>query len=168
MNEAGIFLGISTTSIGNAIKKGSIIKESFLVTDDENYFVGDKTNLVKTSITVLNTLTNEILKFKTQSDAAKYLNVSRSAISMIIKSRNKIKDIYLVSNNESSGEEIKRRTRSKFLHVLNTQTNKSEYFSNQKEVAKFLDISSSAVTQAIQGEYLIKGIFLVVKKTNNG
>lgn len=161
ITEAGEFLGISPTSVRNAIKGGNTIKETFLVTGDENYSVDIKPS-DKGNIIVLNILTKEVLKFKTQSAVAKYLEVSRAAISMAIKSGNKIKDIYLLSNNDSFTEEVLAKTN--VLQVLNTQTNKSEYFANQREIAKFLGVSTSAVTQSIKGGYPIKGIYLITNK----
>lgn len=163
LTEAGKFLGISLTSVRNAIREGNTIKDNFLITDDENYTLEVKSsNKGKTSVIVLNTLTKEIIKFKTQSAVAEYFDISRAAVSMAIKAGNKVKDIYLISNNENFTDEV--IAKAKVLQVLDTQTNKSEYYSNQTEIAKFLGISASAVTQAIKGGYLVKGIHLITNK----
>lgn len=164
ITEAGNFLGISSTSVRNAIKGGNAIKDNFIVTDDENYTVEEKSsNKGKTKVIVFNTLTNEILKFKTQSAVAKYFGLSRAAISMAIKLGNKVKDIYLLSLNENFTDDVLAKT--KILQVLNTNSGESKYFANRTEIAKFLDVSTSAVTQATKGGYPIKGIYLVTNDT---
>lgn len=93
---------------------------------------------------------------------AKALNVSRGAVSMAVKSGKKIKDIYLITSEGSFTEEA--LDRWKVIEVFNTHTSKSEYFYKQTEVASFLDISSSAVSQAIKRGYPVNGIYLVTKK----
>jgi predicted transcriptional regulator len=120
-------------------------------------------NKTKSNVTVLNTLTKEVFEFKTQSAVSKFFNVSRAAISMAIKSGNMVKDIYLITDKDSFSQEV--FSRAKILQVLNTQTNETENFVNQIEVAKFLGISTSAVTQAIKGGYLVKGIYLITKNS---
>lgn len=74
-----------------------------------------------------------------------------------------VKDIYLITDKDSFSQEV--FSRAKILQVLNTQTNIAENFINQTEVAKFLGISTSAVTQAIKGEYPVKGIYLITKNS---
>jgi len=159
--EASEFLDTSPTVIRNAIIGGKIIKDNFWVSYEENYsFDIESSN--KSAIKVLNTLTNKVIEYKTQSGVAKALNVSRGAVSMAVKSGKKIKDIYLITSEGSFTEEA--LDRWKVIEVFNTHTSKSEYFYKQTEVASFLDISSSAVTQAIKGGYPVNGIYLVTKK----
>lgn len=83
--EAAEFLDTSPTVIRNAIAGGNTIKDNFVVSGEENYsFDIESSN--KSGVKVLNTLTKEVLEYKTQSAVAKALNVSRGAVSMAVKS----------------------------------------------------------------------------------
>lgn len=140
------------------------MKENFLVTTDENYSLDLSAPMpTKSKLTVLNTLTQEVHVFKNRSAVSQFLNVSRAAISMAIKSETRVKDLYLITDKNSFSPEV--LAKAKILQVYNTQTAETANFINQTTVAGFLGISTSAVTQAIQGEYPVKGIYLITKKS---
>lgn len=147
----------------NAIRRGNLIKNIYLLSNKEDANFSDLAarELRKASIKVLNTQTKEERVFYSQSEVAKFLGVTRSAISMGMKFNNRVKDIYLITNKATFSAEALSNTNT--LKVLNTQTNETRNFEKQTEVAKFLGVSASAVTQAIKAGRKIKDVYLISK-----
>lgn len=98
--EAGEYLGISSTWVRNAIRRGNIIKNIYLLSNKEDANFSDLADreVRKASIKVLNTQTKEERVFYSQSEVADFLGVTRSAISMGIKFNNTVKDVFLITN----------------------------------------------------------------------
>jgi predicted transcriptional regulator len=163
--EAGEYLGISSTWVRNAIRKGNFIKNLYLLSnnEDENFSDLAIRELRKTSIKVLNIQTKEERVFYSQSEVAEFLGVTRSAISMGIKFNNTVKDIYLITNKATFSAEALGNANT--LKVLNIQTNEIRNFIKQTEVAKFLGVSASTVTQAIKAGRKIKDVYLISKES---
>ena len=149
----------------NAIRKGNFIKNLYLLSnnEDENFSDLAIRELRKTSIKVLNIQTKEERVFYSQSEVAEFLGVTRSAISMGIKFNNTVKDIYLITNKATFSAEALGNANT--LKVLNIQTNEIRNFIKQTEVAKFLGVSASTVTQAIKAGRKIKDVYLISKES---
>lgn len=113
-------------------------------------------------VKVLNTQTRQETAFFSQSEAAKFLGVTRSAVSMSIKFSSMVKDIFLITNRATFSSEALAITST--LKVLNTRTNEIRSFTLQTEVAEFLGVSPSAVAQAIKAGRMIKEVYLVTKE----
>ena len=94
----------------NAIRRGNLIKNIYLLSNKEDANFSDLAikELEKASIKVLNTQTKEERVFYSQSEVADFLGVTRSAISMAIKFKNTVKDIFLVTNKTTFSAEVRR------------------------------------------------------------
>lgn len=166
--EAGKYLGVSPTSIRNTAVKGDFIKNIYLITreGDDGSISTDQApqdnHRKKAMVKVLNTLTKQETAFYSQSEAAKFLGVTRSAVSMAIKFSNVVKDIYLVTKDATFSLEALAITNT--LKVLNTVTGEVRTFTKQTEVAEFLGVSTSAVAQAVKAGRVIKGVYMVTKE----
>lgn len=165
--EAGEYLGISSTWVRNAIRRGNLIKNIYLLSNkkDANFSELADRELRKASIKVLNTQTKEERVFYSQSEVADFLGVTRSAISMGMKFNNVVKDIFLVTNKTTFSAEA--LSNANTLKLLNTQTNEIKNFTKQTEVAKFLGVSASTVSQAIKAGRKIKDIYIISKEGVN-
>lgn len=126
---------------------------------DDSIQLVSQENPKKVMVKVLNTKTRQVTVFYSQSEASKFLGVSRSAVSMAIKFSNMVKDIYLITNHATFSAEALAMTNT--LRVLNTSTNEIREFTLQIEVAEFLGVSASAVAQAIKAGRIIKGVYLI-------
>lgn len=161
--EAGDYLGISPTSVRNASEKGTLINKIYLIKNEAkvDYLTPSSNVLPKATIKVLNLQTKEESVFYSQSEVAKYLGVSKPAVSMAIKSETKVKDIFLITKATTFSTEA--LAKANLFKVLNTETNESINFKKQTEIAKYIGVSPSAVAQAIKEGRILKGIYLITK-----
>ena len=84
---------------------------------------------------------------------------------MGIKFNNTVKDVFLITNKATFSAEALNNANT--LKVLNTQTNEIINFTKQTEIAKFLGVSTSSVTQAIKVGRKIKNVYLISKQGVN-
>lgn len=147
ITETGEFLGVSRTSVRNAILKGNRINNIYLITNEGVQFSSDLiNNSTSTTVKVLNTKTNEVREFYTQREVGEFLGVTTSAVSMALKFGNTIKDIYLLTNAATfTASDLAKAT---ILQVFNTQSNESINFNKQTELAKYLGVTASEIGRA--------------------
>lgn len=98
------------------------------------------------AVIVLNTETNETWDFTNQTEAGKFLEITRQAVYNAIKRGSTIKGVYLISTKIATlsaetlaNHKAKAIKREGFaIKVINTETNEIREFINQTEAGKFL------------------------------
>lgn len=162
LSAAAEFLKTSSTQVRNSLKKGVLIKLIYLVTEPGVDFPHENLTKLKAkdAIKVLNTITGEVSLFKHQSEAAKFVGISSPGLNLSIKNKSLVKGIFLIIKDDKFSAEHLANSRP--IRLLNTLTNESKEMKSQIEVAKFLGISASAVSQAIKAGSLIKKVYRVI------
>lgn len=159
--EAGCYLGISPTSVRNAVLKGTIINKIYLLKNEAAIDYLTPTPRGQANIKILNIQSQEESVFYSQSEAAKFLGVSKAAVSMAIKFETKVKDIFLITKGATFSTEA--LAQANLFKVLNTDTNESISFIKQTDIAKYIGVSPSAVAQAIKEGRMLKGIYRITR-----
>lgn len=161
LSAAAEFLKTSSTQIRSVREKGALINSIYLVTEPGVGFPYESLAKIraKNTIKILNTTTNEVSEFKNQSEAAKFIGISRAGLSLSIKNRSLVKDIFLIIKDDDFSDE--HLAKSKPIKLFNVLTGENMEMKSQIEVAKFLDVSASAVSQAIKTGSLIKKVYRI-------
>lgn len=176
---AGEFLGITATSVSQAIKKGRKVKGTYLVGGGsilrglrptkllENKL---KVGRVGIPVKILNLKTSEILEFTSQVAAGKFLGLADKTLIQSILDRNTVKGIYIISKKGTqpwAGEElVKLRAKAikREIIVSNIETNETLEFSSPDAVCEFLKMTGDGVRKAIKKGSKVKGIYRITNK----
>lgn len=161
LSAAAEFLKTSSTRVRIGMEKGALINSLYLVTEPGVDFPYESLAKIraKGTIKVLNTTTDEVSVFKNQSEAAKFIGISRAGLSLSIKNKSLVKDVFLASKDDDFSDE--HLAKSKPIKLFNILTDENIEMKSQIEVAKFLGVSASAVSQAIKTGSLIKKVYRV-------
>ena len=161
LSAAAEFLKTSSTRVRSVMEKGTLINSFYLVTEPGVDFPYESLAKyrAKGTVKVLNTATGEVSVFKNQSEAAKFIGVSRAGLSLSIKNKSLVKNVLLITKDDDFSDEHLAKSRP--IKLLNVLTGDNMEMGSQIEVAKFLDVSASAVSQAIKTGSLIKKVYRV-------
>jgi predicted XRE-type DNA-binding protein len=128
------------------------------ITDSENIKHCHKNGLHSSDKPVIAVCisTKEVLKFPSQREAARQLNISHSNINCILKNTmNSAKDFIFVYTEDKIKEKLKkaeRNTNKKKVIAVNLETQEKLYFNSQREAGETLHINQNSISKIIKGD----------------
>ena len=181
ITEGSDFLGIHHNNLQYALKAGSLINKTYLVSKNEGNLDSSSkaealtklhAEAMESLVTVLNLKTNETIRFGNQHLAGEFLGITDTSVSQAIKKGRKVKGIYLINRGGSSGLGPTKLLENKLkvgrvgipVKILNLKTSEILEFTSQIAAGKFLGLADKTLIQSIQDRNTVKGIYIISKK----